>query len=96
MFGANGVGNNAPLADCNGSHNWKICVFMDFDNSLSGLQALQGSDFDGTVVFVFLSMRILTAVCAKHMNPKFRSWGSEQPMPKHSGVFAFSYVNGCC
>ena len=96
MVGANGVCNNAPLADCNGNHSWKIYVFMDFDKRLSGLQALQGNDFDGNVVFVFLSMIILTAVCAKHMNPKFRSWASEESLSKQRGVFVFSYVNGFC
>ena len=89
MFGANGVGNNAPLADCNGNRSWEICVFMGFDKRLSGLQALQGSDFDGKVVFVFLPIRILTAVCAKHMHHKSQSCGSEQPMSKHSGVLVF-------
>ena len=52
VFGANGVCNNAPLAGCNGNRNLKICVFMDFDDRLSGLQALQGNDFDGKAVFV--------------------------------------------
>ena len=62
---------------------------MIFDKRLSGLQRLQGSDFDGKVVFVFCSIRILRAVCAKHMYQNFRSWGSEEPMSKQSGVFVF-------
>ena len=53
MFGADAVGNNAPLADCNENHRLKISVFMDFDKRLSGLQALHGNDFGGNVVFVF-------------------------------------------
>ena len=89
MFGAHGVCNNAPLAGCNGNRSLKICVFMNFEKRLSGLQALQGSDFDGKVVFVFLSIQILTGVCANHMDQKFRSLGSEQPMSRHSGVLGF-------
>ena len=51
MFNAADVGSNGPLADCDGNHSLKICVFMGFDNRLSGLQALHGDDVDGKVVF---------------------------------------------
>ena len=95
MFGADDVASNAPLADCNGNHSWKNCVFMDFDKRLSGLQALHANDFDGNVVFVF-SIRSLRAVYAKRMNQKFRSLASEDSMSKQSGLFVFSYVNGLC
>ena len=73
--------------------SWQICVFMIFDKRLSDLQRLQGSDFDGKVVFVFFHENSEGCV-AKHMYQNFRSWGSEEPMSKQSGVFAFSYVNG--
>ena len=53
VFGADDVGTNAPLADCNGNHSWKNCVFMDFDKRLCGLQALHDNDFAGNVFFVF-------------------------------------------
>ena len=75
--------------------SWQICVFMIFDKRLSDLQRLQGSDFDGKVVFVFFFIGFLTAVCSQHMTENFRSWGSEEPMSKQSGVVVFCDVADC-
>ena len=45
VFGADDVASNAPLADCNGNHSWKICVFMDFENTTQWLAGIAGQRF---------------------------------------------------
>ena len=74
-----------PLMEC----SLQICVFMIFYKRPSGLQRLQGSDFDGKVVFLFFSHENSEGCVAKHMYQNFRSWGSEEPRSKQSGVFVF-------
>ena len=63
--------------------------FHDFWQKTQWLAEIAGQRFLWKGGLRFFSIRILRAVCAKHMYQNPRSWGSEEPMSKQSGVFVF-------
>ena len=69
--------------------------FHDFWQKTQWLAEIAGQRFwwKGGLRFFFIGF--LTAVWPQHMTRNFRSWGSEEPMSKQSGVFVFCDVADC-